>query len=402
MGVHSIIDKQEDVIFTVKDIYPILKHLLTNKETMHTPILLIGDSGIGKTAITRQLSKEQKWDYIDVRFSGHLPEDIKIPTIETWTDKYYKNKLGVPDTTQPGISIKLMNLIKKAFVHDGTSGLLDLEEINRASPETLNVLFQLIGDRALDEHVMNPNWRIIGSINPDTDDKFTVSILDFAFKRRWLVFKLKPDLMSFLKWATDSNIHPAVIKFLRENPDALYKEISDDVNLMPAIWERVSNILYSLVHAPNNKVGTDILKASLGKSIGISLWNIFLNYKQTDKEFTVSDMLGTYYNSSEQQKYVRSLTEKGHISELTTLGTGFASSLKEADEHILQFCMDVPLDVAQCVLTLIKDIPMLQNEHTVALFKILHSKLVTKEQNELDILNITEPVTSSATDNSVF
>jgi len=381
-----IVDAHEDIIFSVKDIQPIIEHLLTSEETCRTPILLIGESGIGKTAITRQIAKKNNWDYIDVRFSGHLPEDIKIPTVETWSDKYYKNELGYIDTSNPGISIQLMNLIKRAFVHNGSTGLLDLEEINRATPETMNVLFQLIGDRALDEHTMNPNWRIIGSINPDTDSKFTVNVLDFAFKRRWLVFKLRPDLKSFMAWGQENNIHPAVLQFLKENPDALYKEITDDINLMPAIWERTSNILYSFEHIQNNKIGSDILKAALGASVGISLWNIFYNIKSKQKEYTVIDMIGNYADDLKQQIYVKSLSDAGHISELTTIGTGWASSVKEVDQHLLKFCHDVPIDVAQCILTIVKDLELADSDVVREEYSKLVNKMIYNKNNEADSL----------------
>ncbi len=367
-------EKQVVPELTMPDAKQMILHLFTNELTKHEPILVIGESGIGKTAVTRQIAEELGWDYLDIRMAGVLSEDVKgIPQVETWMDGYYKQALTkTEEVFTPNIKNVLMSQIAYAFSHPGP-GILDFEEINRAPSDTINALFQLVGDRTLDEKRLPDGWRIIGSINPGSNSDYIVNEFDIAFKRRWMMIKVRPDINSFLKYAKSAHFNEAVISYLTDFPKFFYDRLGDDVFLMPATWERVSRVLDSFDDTMSESVQRTIIDSMVGFIIGEKLME---HYKQLCKKtFSHSDIYNRYTSDSKIQSYVKKLSTSGNLSELSSLCVGLVTGIKEANVNTLTFMLDLPLDLQQRFITDIHvqgiNIPMENKEIELLLEKIM-------------------------------
>jgi len=323
----------------------------------HMPILLCGPSGIGKTDISRQIAFERDWDYLDIRLAGMLPEDLRgYPKSESWTDVQARQELGVGGALYPELKFVLIDKLNRIFETEGP-GLLDFEEINRAHPDVHQPIFQLIGDRAMDERIMGKEWRIIASINPDSDSKYIVNAMDMAFTRRWLFINVKPEVRSWIQYAEKVNFHPTVINYLTLNPNMLYKDISEHITIMPAVWERVSHLLYSFKTKKEfAEMGLQSLQLMLGKSVGNEFYREALDKMKNTLSF--NDIINEYSTNPKIRKTVKQKLKAGEISELTKLAQGVASSMETWTKNIVMFTIDLPNDVAQILINAFKDAPV--------------------------------------------
>jgi hypothetical protein len=79
-----------------------------------------------------------------------------------------------------------------------------------------------------------------------TEDQAVACTMSSALANRFLHVEIEPSITSFLAWARENNLHPAVISYLQYRPDHLF--IQDGENLQrgwpsPRSWERVSTML---------------------------------------------------------------------------------------------------------------------------------------------------------------
>ncbi|HRW93731.1 MAG TPA: AAA family ATPase [Thermotogota bacterium] len=310
------------------------------------PILLCGPSGIGKTDISRQIAHERNWDYLDIRLAGMLPEDLRgYPKSESWVDVKARKELGVGGSLFPELKFVLIDKLNTIFETEGP-GLLDFEEINRAHPDVHQPIFQLIGDRAMDDRQIGKHWRIIASINPDSDSQYIVNAMDMAFTRRWLFINVKPDLGAWMEYAESKQFHSVVLRFLKMNPDMLYRGVSEHITLMPAVWERVSDYLYCFVtKAELSKHGLKGLQLLIGQSAGNELYTLAL--KDFKEDLYAEDIVLQYFEDKGLQKKVHRMIKAGELSELSKVAHGVATLMESWDRNVVKFVLDIPNDVAQ-------------------------------------------------------
>ncbi len=312
------------------------------------PVLLKGPSGIGKTAVTRQIAERKKWDYIDLRMAGMLPEDFRgFPRLESWQDQIAKKELGLSTDPDPSVSFSLLSTISKAFRNDGP-GLLVFEEINRAHPDVIQPIFQLIGDRVMDDKPLGKGWKIVGCINPDRDNRYSVHSFDEAFERRWIIINVVPDIESFLGWAAkEGKVHKSVISFLKSNPQLFYK-VTSDIHLMPSTWERLSTIVYKI---KNKRILERMIGILLGRSIAADFMDILLTLNK-EEVLTATDIIERYATDSNLQDIVRTMSSES-ITQLSKVVSSVAVSSSEPTLNILRFCKDIPLELLQAFLSMV-------------------------------------------------
>ena len=127
---------------------------MTNKELYkkyiesNIPLLLIGKSGTGKSEIIKSIASELNMPVVDLRMSQLPPEDL--------------NGLPAPTEDKKAFSYLLPEWFYK-FQPD-TPFVLFLDEINQATPNTINALYALVHDKMLAGRV-NPNMRVVAAGN---------------------------------------------------------------------------------------------------------------------------------------------------------------------------------------------------------------------------------------------
>ena len=126
---------------TNKDLYK--KYIKNN-----LPLLLIGKSGTGKSEIVKAIAEELNMPMVDLRMSQLPPEDL--------------NGLPAPTEDKKAFTYLLPEWFNK-FQPD-TPFILFLDEINQASPNTINALYAIVHDKMIAGRY-NPNMRVVAAGN---------------------------------------------------------------------------------------------------------------------------------------------------------------------------------------------------------------------------------------------
>lgn len=336
----------ETLELTIPDVKNTMKFLYDNPSTAHIPVMIVGESGIGKSEIVHQIAEENKWECVEIRLAGLLAEDMRgIPQVETWSDIRSKKELtNVYQGEKPRIVFRLISSLKRVFDSEGP-GILFFDEVNRAQPDVLQAIFQLLGQRKIDDNHLADGWHVAAAINPSENGNYIVNQLDPAFKRRTMIIHAKADYHGFIKYAEKTEYNKSTIKFLLENSEYFNKKVNDDITLCPAIWERISNITNSITSKTKLKtIGESILKAQMGLTAG-SEYVQFLR-KTVKEEYVAKDIVDGYSENTDLQEWVKQLRKNGENSKLSKLTTELAVQVNKVDLNVLMFLNDLPNDTA--------------------------------------------------------
>jgi hypothetical protein len=184
-----------------------------------TPTMLWGPPGIGKTQLPEQLAAKRKIPLIDWRANLRDPVDARglpVPDI----------KANVTKWLRPGeLPIVGGNHPKK--------GILLLDEINTASPAMMNVCLQIVLEKRVGEHQLEPGWVCVGTGNR-AKDKAIVGRMSSALKNRFAHLEIEPDIAAWSAYAATQGISPYLIAFLRFRKEFLHRmPVDDTVNAFP-------------------------------------------------------------------------------------------------------------------------------------------------------------------------
>lgn len=195
-------------------------------------ILLVGNHGIGKSRIMEEYftSKGMK---VTALFLGQMsdPGDlIGLPRLNEET--------GKTDFMPP-----------YWFPTDGVPIVLFLDELNRARPEMLQTVMDLVLNRKLAGRRLPEGSRIISAVN--AGEQYQVGELDPALVSRFNVYELRPTPQDWLKWAKREKLDERVISFITNHPDILdssFDATEDSLSKNPdrRAWERTAQLLANI------------------------------------------------------------------------------------------------------------------------------------------------------------
>ena len=118
----------------------------------HTPVMLWGPPGVGKSQMVAQVAEENNVEVIDIRLSQMEPSDLRgIP---------FRDK----DTVEWAIPAMLPDMKRH-----GSRGILFLDEITSAAPSVSAAAYQLILDRSLGQYRVPNGWAIFAAGNRQGD-----------------------------------------------------------------------------------------------------------------------------------------------------------------------------------------------------------------------------------------
>ncbi|WP_122640148.1 ATP-binding protein [Romboutsia sp. Marseille-P6047] len=227
--------------------------------------LVVGESGIGKTALAKRLAKENNWSLVVV--DGNLLKEGEIgglPTVESYGD----NK----KTTIYAVHHKLREIDKEIL--KGKSVLLFIDEINRCEHTVQQELMNLILNREINGYKLHDDVKILAAMNPSSkygsDFDYQVVDMDAAQENRFVWLNMEPDHSQWLSWAIDAGIEQKVIEFISTFPEYLHKINEDDVRATPRSYERVSKT-YKMYKENkeiiSRAVFLNVIKGNVGKII---------------------------------------------------------------------------------------------------------------------------------------
>ena len=120
--------------------------------------LVVGESGIGKTALAKRLAKENKWKLIVI--DGNLLKEGEIGGLPT-VENYAGGK-----TTVYAVHYKLREIDEE--ITKGKSVLLFIDEINRCEHTVQQELMNLILNREINGYKLHDNVNILAAMNPSS------------------------------------------------------------------------------------------------------------------------------------------------------------------------------------------------------------------------------------------
>ena len=228
-------------------------------EGHHTPVMLWGPPGVGKSQMVAQIAERHGVPVIDIRLSQMEPSDLR----------------GIPFRTDGRVEWAVPALLPDAERH-GPSGILFLDEITSAPPAVSAAAYQLILDRRLGEYRIPEGWAIFAAGNRQGDRGVTYT-MPAPLANRFSHFEVETNLDDWVHWAYRNGIDERVIAFLRFRPELLF-DFDPAYNPVafpsPRSWEFAHRGLQKFSDHPQLLQGT--LQACVGPAAGVEL-HAFVN-----------------------------------------------------------------------------------------------------------------------------
>jgi hypothetical protein len=230
------------------------KEFLSTRVGHHTPTMLWGPPGVGKSQVVAQVASRHGVPVIDIRLSQMEPSDLR----------------GIPFRVDNLVEWAIPEMLPDAQRH-GPEGILFLDEITSAAPTVSAAAYQLILDRRLGEYQVPPGWAIFAAGNRQGDRGVTYS-MPAPLANRFSHIEFEVNLDDWVTWAYANGIDERLIAFLRFRPELLF-DFDPAHNPVafpsPRSWEFAHRALQKFHDTPAILSGT--LQACVGPAAGIEL-----------------------------------------------------------------------------------------------------------------------------------
>jgi hypothetical protein len=220
----------------------------------HTPVMLWGPPGVGKSRIIADVARAHGVQLIDIRLSQMEPTDLR----------------GIPFRSGDRVEWSVPALLPDAARH-GERGILFLDEISSAPPSVTAAAYQLILDRRLGEYRVPDGWAIFAAGNRHGDRGVTYA-MSAPLANRFSHYDVEAHLDDWVAWAHRHAIDARVIAFLRFRPDLLFDFDAARSPLAfpsPRSWEYAHRALRKFGDAP--ALLLESLQACVGAAAGVEL-----------------------------------------------------------------------------------------------------------------------------------
>ena len=225
----------------------------------HTPVMLWGPPGVGKSQMVTQVAKKNNVEVIDIRLSQMEPSDLR----------------GIPFREDGTVEWAVPAMLPDEKRH-GENGILFLDEITSAAPSVSAAAYQLILDRRLGQYLVPDGWAIFAAGNRQGDRGVTYT-MPAPLANRFSHFEVDLNLDDWVAWAYANEIDERVIAFLRFRPDLLF-DFDPAHNPIafpsPRSWEFAHRALQKFSDRPDLLTGA--LQACVGLAAGVEL-NAFIS-----------------------------------------------------------------------------------------------------------------------------
>lgn len=228
------------------------QEFLSCAQGIHTPVMLWGPPGVGKSQIIAGIARRHGARLVDIRLSQMEPTDLRGIPFKTADDRV---KWSVPEM-----------LPERG---NAAPGILFLDEINAAPPSVSAAAYQLILDRRLGEYEMPKNWAIFAAGNRQGDRGVTYA-MPAPLANRFTHYHVEPNLDDWIGWALGHDIDERIMGFLRFRPDLLFRyDPAHEAFPSPRSWEYADRALKKFASRPD--LLTDTLQACVGDDVGVEL-----------------------------------------------------------------------------------------------------------------------------------
>jgi len=231
------------------------QEFFSTQQGYHTPVMIWGPPGVGKSQIVAQVAESHDAAIVDIRLSQMEPSDLR----------------GIPFKNGAKVEWAIPAMLPDAAVH-GEAGLLFIDEITAAPPSVSAAAYQLILDRRLGDYRVPQHWAIVAAGNRQ-GDRGVAYTMPAPLANRFSHYEVSVNLDDWAGWAYRNKIDERVIAFLRFRPDLLF-DFNPEHNPVafpsPRSWEFAHRALYKFADQPNLLLGG--LEACVGRAAGVELF----------------------------------------------------------------------------------------------------------------------------------
>ena len=227
-------------------------------------IMLAGRHGIGKSQILTRYF-ESKGIPVKTLFLGQMSDPGDL--------------LGLPNKDEK--TGKTVFMPPYWFPVDGQPIVLFLDEINRARPEILQTVMDLVLNRKLAGRELPEGSRIIAAGNDG--EEYQLTDLDPALVSRFNIYTFRPTVEDWLLWATRTGLDERILNFIGANPELLDRsaDTKEDQGLDKdpdrRAWEKVARLMENI---PNPlPVHQKVVAGIIGVQAAAQL---FLSFRKDD------------------------------------------------------------------------------------------------------------------------
>ena len=258
-------------------------------ETGEVP-LIIGESGIGKTALAKKLANKNNFKLVVI--DGNLLKGGEIgglPTIESYKSIDSNGNFQEKKATIYAVHTKLKEIDEEIL--NGNKVLLFIDEINRCEHTVQQELMNLILNREINGYKLHNDVKILAAMNPSNkygeDFDYQVVDMDAAQENRFVWLNMENDYIDWISWAIEFGIETEVIEFISTFPEYLQKINEEDVRATPRSYERISKTLKLYKEKKEiipRAVFLNVIKGNVGRVIAEE----FISFIESNHEALIS------------------------------------------------------------------------------------------------------------------
>ena len=191
------------------------------------PVLLRGRHGIGKSQVVYQLAAQMGLPVIERRASQMTEGDL----------------VGLPSIDGNRTSFNPPDWFKEACEEPS---VLFLDEVDRATLEVRQGIFELTDSRKLNGHHLHEDTIVFAAINGgEHGEQYQVNEMDPAELDRWSVWDIDPTVEDWLSWGKE-NVDALIWDFINQNRSHLeHKGDIEPNKRYPSrrSWKRLNDVL---------------------------------------------------------------------------------------------------------------------------------------------------------------
>ncbi len=290
------------------------------------PVLLRGRHGIGKSQVVYQLADALGMPVVERRASQMTEGDL----------------VGLPKTDGDVTSFCPPDWFKTAC---DSPVVLFLDEVDRATIEVRQGIFELTDSRKLNGHHLHAKTVVFAAINGgEHGQQYQVGEMDPAELDRWTVFDVEPSIEDWLKWGED-NIDPIIWDFVNQNRGHLEHTTDFEPNkVYPSrrSWDRLNDCLSSAdLLTEASPTLFNLASAFVGFEAAVAFNDFVQNY---DRQVTVEDLL-----TEGKHDKTEDFTINDHTAMIEKMESAkiFKESLTEVQvNNLAKYFMKLPSEVA--------------------------------------------------------
>lgn len=317
--------------------------------------LVVGESGIGKTALAKKIAKENDWILIVI--DGNLLKEGEIgglPTVESYVVLNSNGENVEKKTTIYAVHNKLREIDEE--IAKGRNVLLFIDEINRCEHTVQQELMNLILNREINGYKLNDEVKILAAMNPSSkygsDFDYQVVDMDAAQENRFVWLNMEADHTQWINWAIREGIEDKVIEFISTFPEYLHKINDEDVRATPRSYERVSKS-YTIFKEQKDSIPRSVFLNVIKGNVGKVIAEEFISFIESDcsplvsyediflGETLDSEIIEKVKNESHTRLYLSAM----NILKKLELNIKYNNDSKVYIDRLIEFLKLYPIDL---------------------------------------------------------